>query len=194
MATIETWLTDGRNYFEGLQILRDHGASEFMIGLLEDGPDEYNTPKLHAEILALHKKDEAVISYSPNPDLEKTLRYKEQIRQLFKEISHLKGQLINLPEGPKLYECARLIVTKDLRKQDLWEHLHYFETNGVWFDDLPENKPKPFNLERQIKNVMANRSKAAGYLKQPQPVAKKLHYEQKIAAFNKELETLIKQR
>ena len=221
MASIETWLSGDRNYEAGLQLLREHGASDFMIDLLADGPDEYNTPKLLQEILALHilpqpatasqpspgngsgsnSREDAqwwsvapTTTYLPDHDLEKTIRIKEQIKQLYKEIGHLKPQLIHLPTRLQRYQCATDIATKDLRRQDLWEHLHYFEENGKWFDELPENQPKPFDLERAIKNEMANRSKASAFLDKPQTVVKKAYYEEKVAGHTRKIENLKKLR
>jgi len=66
----------------------------------------------------------------------------------------------------------------------------------VWFDELPENRAKEFNvndtkqLEQKIKNLMSNRRKAAVYLEQPQPVGKKKFYENKIAGINVEIDKL----
>jgi hypothetical protein len=134
--------------------------------------------------------------YVPDHDLEKTLRIKKLIKDQFKEITHLRGKLSILPEGAELFECAKLIVTKDMRKQDLWDQLHYFETNGKWFDEQPENQVKDFDpkdsaqLEQKIKNLMASRSKAAAALKKPLPVAMKAHHEKRKADFTRQIEHL----
>jgi hypothetical protein len=220
MADIQSWLTGNRNYFDGLQLLREHGATEFMLELLADGPDEYNTPKLLQELTALHLIQPSVPvahpmpgngsgsnerlnaqfwnipspTYVPDHNLEKTIRIKEQIKQLFKEIGHLKPQLLTARTRAKRYELARELATRDMRKQDLWEHLHYFEENGVWFDELPENQPKPYNLERDIKNQMANRTKTQKYLDSPLPVAKRKFYQAKLDAINLKIDNLKKLR
>ena len=207
MADIHSWLTGGRNYNEGLQLLRKHGASDFMLELLGDGPGEYNTPKLLQELIALRVDmppaqicaDEppappVPVTYVPNHDLEKTIRIKEQIKQLFKEIAHLKPQLLHAPTTAKRYEIARELATRDMRKQDHWEHLHFFEENGKWFDELPENQAKPYDLEKDIKNQMSNRTKTQKYLDSPQPAAKKKFYQEKLAAINLKIEKLKKLR
>lgn len=212
-TTAAEWLIGTRDYDAGIEILKAAGASDFLLDLLASGPDPYNTPRLLQEIEQLASQAPASMDlpaldeeqaataatakpapYTPDKDLEKTIRYKERIRQLFKEMNHLKGQLPTLPEGPQLLACARGIVKRDLRKQDLWEHLHYFEQNGKWFDELPENQPKPFDLEKAIKNAMSNRSKALAALKKPLPVVMRDHYTQKAAEFDKKVNDLISLR
>lgn len=216
MATeVENWLKGDRNYLAGLKLLEQNGVSKFLLDMLQKGPDHYNTPKLLQLIEKLPKtsitaekqiskplntKPEAAhalpgpATYRPDKNLEKTLRIKEIIKQLWKEMTHLKAQLPYLPEGEKLYECARDLVTKNLRRQDYWDHLHYFEKNGEWFDELDENAPKPFDLELEIKNLMANRSKASAKLKKPLPAAKIKFYQAKVNLINEKIEKLKKLR
>lgn len=206
--TVNDWLKGDRDYFTGIQILQDHQVSAFLIKILSDGPDDYNTPKLLEEIeklkpVALPVKPEArpelarqgqAPIYVPDPSMEKKLRIDARIKQIWKEMCHLHGQLDVLPPGQALHEVTRELMLKKLKRQDLWDHLHYFETNGVWFDDLPENQAKPMDPEQEIKNLMANRSKAAANLKKPLPAAKKTFYENKIAAINVQIDNLKKLR
>lgn len=214
-AAAAQWLKSERDYFAGLKILEGSGISAFLVNMLSKGPDQFNTPKLQQLIQRLAEnppatKPEPVAPqpalvapqpdrpgpavYSPDKDLEKTIRIKEIIKQLFKEMTHLKAQLIHLPEGEKLYECARDLLTKSLRRQDLWDHLHYFEKNGKWFDELPENAPKPFDLEREIKNLMSNRSKASAKLAKPLPPAKAAYYQKKVDEINTRIDKFKKLR
>ncbi len=206
------WLNGGRNYTAGVELLRKYGASKFLIDLLSSGPDAFNTPKLLKEMQKIEiqepgagRQDEkevvpsAAIStskkpYTPDHNLEKKLRIQKIIKDLLKEITHLRGRLVVLPEGDELYECAKLVLTRDLKKRDLWDQLHYFENNGVWFDELPENQVKDFDpadkqqLEQKIKNLMASRSKVSKLLKKPWPVGVKAHHEKRKAEFDRQIE------
>ncbi|HVW97507.1 MAG TPA: hypothetical protein VHA56_16155 [Mucilaginibacter sp.] len=194
-----------RNYDAGLALLRAAGITGFVMDMLTDGPDEYNTIKLSEEIERLSgslpaapvmPSPEEVNIHAEAEELEKVLRVKSMIKQLFKEIVHLRGRLPVLPEGDELHECARAILFKDLKRQDLFDQLHYFEKHGHWFDELPENRQRPFDatdkkqLERKIKNLMGNRCKAADNLKKPQTAAKRKFYQEKIAGINREIDKL----
>ena len=53
--TVNDWLKGDRDYFTGIQILQDHQVSAFLIKILSDGPDDYNTPKLLEEIEKLSR-------------------------------------------------------------------------------------------------------------------------------------------
>ncbi len=206
---VTAWLDGDRDYEQGFQLLKTCGASTLLIDLLSDGPGAYNTSKLHAELVkisqAKSEDTEPASEASPEPtarvqiddepanqgrNVEKKLRIDRIIKTLWKEICHLHGQLSVLPEGEELHRCAREILTKNLKRQDLWDQLHYFEANGGWFDDLPENQPKPENAEQGIKNLMACRSKARRELKKPLSVAKREHHLRRIAEFNKQIEAL----
>lgn len=245
--TVQSWLNGDRDYAEGVQLLRDHQVSNFLINLLAPGPDAFNTPKLLSEIQKLpatspavsqlpamageastasHNEAMAAVSdlewqvdsiesilsdltsqvdamqaatdnptseagiYTPDYNLEKKMRYDAQIKQLWKEICYLHAQMDLLPEGDQLYQVAQELLVKDMRRADLWNHLHYFNANGVWFDDLPENQPKPENPEQEIRNLMANRSKAKANLKKPQTKAKKQFFQDKVDSLTAEIENL----
>jgi hypothetical protein len=203
-----SWLNSNRDYTSGLQILRSAGVSDFLLDVLESGPDNFNTPTLLEEISNLVKiapinsPEEPLVNETttdlPVPkefdSLEKKIRLDQQIRDLFKEITHVHGQLSVLPEGERLFEAAYLVLTTDLKKQRLWDQLHYYKNNGHWFDELAENKPKPEDLEQEIKNAMANRSKAKGNLKNPLPAAKKEYYQAIVADWTKVIDGLRSQR
>ncbi|MGY0037646.1 hypothetical protein [Pedobacter sp. NJ-S-72] len=204
---LNIWLNGDQDYHTGVKLLQQYRCSNFLIQLLSSGPDVYNTPKLHSEILKARNEVEnqpAVISpaqsltipthYKPDRNLEKKMRIDAIIVQLWKEICHLHGQLSVLPEGERLYECANSIMVKDLKRQDLWDQLHYYKLNGVWFDELQENMPKPFNLEQDIKNLMTSRSKAKKMLKKPLPDAKRIYYQGRVSHFDKKIEDLKKLR
>jgi len=217
---IQNWLNDNRDYQAGLVLLQKHGKTGFIINLLQKGPDAYNTPRMLVELqklaesrppltIVVGQPDEKVAiktvsepatsnsaprSYVPDQNLEKKLRINALLKNLWKELTHLHGQLSVLPEGEKLHETAALILTKNLKRQDLWDQLHYFEQNGVWFDELPGNQPKPFDLEQSIKNLMSSRAKAKKILEKPVNKAKREHTERRIAEFDKQLETLRLQR
>lgn len=208
---IQNWLDGTRNYAEGVEILKNCGGSPFLINLLSAGPDAYNTPKLLAELTALHLKvkpgtlpepqpeqgtspepetEEPAAPYIPDHDLEKKLRIKKMITEIWKEMCHCHGQLSILPEGRQLFEVSKMLLTKELKKNDLWDQLHYFENTGKWFDELPENQPKPFDREQKIKNLMASRSKCTARLKKPLPESKRQHEQKKIADFDKRINDL----
>ncbi len=215
-----TWLNSNRDYFDGLALLQKYGATKFILELLAPGPSPFNTPKLLKELQKLPTPVQVVATVAadqpalPRPatdcqttatykldhNLEKELRIKKQIKTLYKEINHLRGKLSALPEGDELCQCALDVVTKDLRKQDLWQHLHYFQQNGKWFDEQPENQVQEFDvndpeqLERKIKNLMASRSKVTGDLKKPWPKAKEDHVKRRQADFTKEIEYYISLR
>ncbi|RVU01091.1 hypothetical protein EOD41_10785 [Mucilaginibacter limnophilus] len=210
--TATAWLSGDQDYHEGLEILKLTGASAFMLGLLNSGPDNYNTPKLkqELEIIAGNEVIESLIEvtpvppvteppaaseqYTPNNNLEKKLRIDGMIRQLFKEITHLHGKLSVVPEGDELFQIAKQIKIKKLKKQDLFDQLHYFNENGVWFDNKPQDDPDPENLEQAIKNLMSQRSKVKPHLKKPLPADVRERYEKKIAALTAKIEALIKKR
>lgn len=211
MATdASSWLNSKRDYTAGLEILCAAGISGFLLEVLETGPDNFNTPKLLEEIQNLNKRKPAAPVDQPAPghqaeareeqapatgnNLEKKIRMDQDIRDLFKEMSHVHGQLSVLPEGAQLFEAAYFVLTTDLKKQRLWDHLHFYKNNGHWFSDLPENQPKPENLEQEIKNAMANRSKAKRQLKNPLPAAKKEYYGAVVADWTKVIDDLKSQR
>lgn len=209
---INAWLNGDRDYTAGVELFRISGGSSFLVNLLAIGPDAYNTPKLLTELTRLSEADSpdqsaplqdqsqalpappANESYTPDNNLEKKLRIDLLLKNIWKEMCHLHGQLSILPEGRRLFECAKLILTKNLKRQDLWDQLHYFEKNNVWFDDLPENQPKPFDLEQEIKNLMASRSKCKARLKKPLPDAKKQHELKKVADFDQKIKDLKSKR
>jgi hypothetical protein len=202
-TTAAEWLKSNRNYSMGLEILRSAGISDFMLEMLSEGPDTFNTPQLLQEIEKLSAAyvatDKELDLPIPIPDdtegrsatgdisnhnLEKKMCTDAMIRELWKEICHLHGQLAILPEGDQLYQVANLLLVKEMKKTRLWNQLHYFTTNGHWFDELPENQPKPEDLEQEIKNAMSNRAKAKKKLKEPLQVAKKEYYSTKVAEWD----------
>ncbi len=215
-----TWLNGNRNFFDGLTLLQQYGATKFILDLLSTGPSAFNTPKLLKELQKIPApaitagpvaaapaarpkpapERPASSIYKPDHNLEKQLRIKAQIKTLYKEINHQHAKLSVLPEGDELYRCALDVVTKQLRKQDLWQHLHYFEQNGKWFDELPENQVEEFDpndpeqLERKIKNLMASRSKVTKDLKKPWPKAQEDHLKRRQADFTKKIEYYISLR
>lgn len=214
MATeAENWLESEREYFAGVQLLRELGASDFIIDLLKSGPDAFNTGKLVVEMqkqicrkpaaLPVAEQPEVIevatdppgsSTYVPDKNLDKKLRIDGLIKQLWKEVCHLHGQLCVLPPGEQLHQVARAMKLKNLKRQDMWDHLHYFNMNGQWFDELPENQPKPFDCEQEIKNLMANRSKASAHLKKPLTAARKKFILDKIARLNEKIDQLKKMR
>ncbi|MBS7565146.1 hypothetical protein KHS38_12095 [Mucilaginibacter sp. Bleaf8] len=218
---IDTWLNSERDYEAGYELLKAGGASGLLINILKSGPDAFNTPKLLAELEKLRSKlsnteletaasaqvpllevQKPVIPSPPDQqskdahNLEKKLQVDKQIKQLWKEICHLHGQLSVLPEGDQLYECARDLLLKDLKRKDLYDQLHYFETKGVWFDEVRGNGPATFDpkgpdqLHREIKNAMSNRSKAARELNRPLPVAERNYHQGRFDEFNKKVQHL----
>lgn len=209
---INAWLKGDRDYYAGVKLFEQYGSSKFMVNLLSSGPDSYNTPKLLSELQILlseageelpavaikNSKEpeqlEIASAYIPDKNLEKKLRIDSIIKQLWKEICHLHGQLGVLPEGEKLYECARQIKLKDLKRQDLWDQLHYYQSNGVWFDELPENIPKPYDLEQAIDNLMSSRSKARKILKKPLTQGKRDYQLKRIAEIDRKIADLKKLR
>lgn len=207
MATSASkWLIGDRVYDTGVQILRDRGASAFMIDLLSSGPDHFNTTKLINELTKVAELEEPAapdpdetpaapvlpgpVTRSPAYDLEKKLKIDRQIRQQMKELAHLHGRLSLTAEGKDLYELAKEIRILDLQKQRLWDQLHYFNNKGEWFDELPENEVKPEDIEQEIKNLMARRSKAKKELKFPLPDEKKEFYQAKIDELTKAIAKL----
>lgn len=221
---INAWLNSDRDYAAGYELLVTGGATGLMVSLLSSGPDIVNTPKLLSELQKLKagfliSAEAAVICEAlevqppalappgapaapprlPGNDLDKKLRIDAEIKQLWKEMCHLHGQLAILPEGKELYECARELRHKDLKRKDLYDQLHYFEQNGTWFDVRhPATKEvdttDPEQLEREIKNAMGNRSKAAKNLDRPLPVAERKHYQEKFDKFDKLTKHLQSQR
>lgn len=141
-------------------------------------------------------KPETPAPYRSNHDLEKKLRIDSQIKLLWKEITHLHGQLTVLPDGDQKYEVAKGIRLKDRKIQDLRDHLEYFTREGKWFDELPENQahtfdPKdPAQLEKEIKNQMANRAKSAAHLKRPLSVAKRKYHQDRYNKFDQQVKYL----
>lgn len=111
-------------------------------------------------------------------------------------MDHLHGKLSLIPEGDQLFQVAQTIIKKSLKNQDLFAQIHYYNNNGVWWDELPENQRLEFDpndkeqLEQKIKNVMSYRAKAKKLIRQVMPVAKKEHHLKRIAAFNAELKKL----
>ncbi len=220
LEKIDTWLAGDRDYHAGFELLKAGGASALILDLLGSGPDHFNTSKLLTEIGKLRDKQPAITpetqpepeamdlptpperdqvepaSVEPSADLARKLAIDAQLRTLWKEMSHLHGQLSVLPEGQQLYQCAAAIQRKDLQRRTLFDHLHYFEVNGTWFDEQLEERTKekdltdPAQLEQAINNAKSNKSKAGKQLKRPLPVAERQYHQGRFDEFDRLLKHL----
>ncbi|MBE7178191.1 MAG: hypothetical protein INR69_17445, partial [Mucilaginibacter polytrichastri] len=96
-------------------------------------------------------------------------------------------------DAQRYYFANRLMYLDDQR-QHLFGQVDHFEQTGLFFDELPENQPKPYDLEQEIKNVMSYRAKKKTELKKTANPDQRDRLKKRIAEYDQQLEQLRAQR
>lgn len=220
-SLIKAWFQRKGSYDEGLLLLKENGGSSLTVAMLEMGEDEYNFELLSNSLSKILNQEEVSISPAPvepppaplvsNPnqepenvhtvtsqrdaaaDIAKKLELKKEAGKLWNEMGHLKGAMTLIRPGKALHKIARQILDLNMKRQDIWDQIDFFEEHGYWFEERQATLPPP-DLEQQIKNVMSYRTKAHKKLEKPLTRSEREFLLSRIEKFNKEIEELKKKR
>ncbi len=190
IASVQEWIEAGKPYKEGVLLLKSASSDEALIEMLEEGEDEYNRIRLHAEIKK-NFSEEPTKQLPPKTTPGETDQPFKTISKLkkekwdsihftdeLKEMSVLAGELTtkinlhrfaleDLPTDQKRLEYARIIMPAAKERAEMYGKLDYFQKHGKLPEAEPEPKQDPVpvlvntaKIHREYMNVLSNISKA----------------------------------
>lgn len=198
-VTISDWIRTGRDYKEGIELLRLNGASQSLLILLSQGENRFTRNKLESEIEKLQSHSSSVEEKQaeslPKPPSNFT-ESPEEINRLIDERQKLyrandfiwSNITLEMDEEQRGIACLRILSNRK-RIKEIYSKLDYYNT----FNELPsigeEKKDKSlFDLQKALHNARANRSKN----KQRGKPDKVDFYNSKVKQIESEIENLTK--
>ncbi len=189
MDAIATWLNNPSDYFSGLELLKAHTGESFTIQILSSGPDNFNTPKLYAELEKLQNKaDEAKQIREEEKPLE--LKAKEtNAGLLMDERAELKAQLRFLKDDAGATGARKSLAFRILdisKKLDLiFDEKEFYEQHGFVPSGEIELDDDPVQLQKRQHTL---RTYITRYSKPGKSEEKLKEYQVELAIVDKKLE------
>lgn len=172
-AEIQSWISSGKDYSDGIRILKKYAPGAALIRILETGEDSFNRKKLNLELqqildsLPEEKKvkvlEPIVHEDSPKPIPAKLLRLITEQKTLYAEVNHLHSCSSSYPEGQGLKELCFEILGKWDRIDEIWAIRDHYTESGTMPPDaadlLEEKYNDPIFLKQTQANLRSNLSK-----------------------------------
>lgn len=157
-SDVMTWISSGKNYDKGIEILEQRGASGALIRILRLTQSDYTRQKLYEELMKLNnaepvktKEKEVIIKPLKKPEY---LIFREKHKgDLFAHMNVLHGKL-KIQKTPKTRKkCAALILELEQKINEIWKEIDYWNEHGKL---MPTEKPKTKLNNLQMAKRIAN--------------------------------------
>jgi hypothetical protein len=150
MQEIKAWL-QSKDYIEGVRLYLEHGTDENLIELFtSEARTDYKAQRLERALRELAKGDPqpkkpdpvpvATVNAWPEETDDILSALKADAMRKFKEMQHIRSQLLLLPDDHTRGEAAHNVLRLDDEITEIWRKRDYYKEHGR----LPAEQQDPY--------------------------------------------------
>lgn len=154
-----TWLSSGKNYQKGIELLEKSGASSILIRILSTTQSDYTRQKLYDEIMKLKsvepvKTKETVVIVKPSKKPEYLIFREKYKGDLFAQMNLLHSKIKVQKTRKTRLKYADQILELEQKIREIWKEIDYWNEHGVLMPtEKPSNNMSMLQMATRIKNL-----------------------------------------